>query len=175
MINYLSVLISFLFHLKGTGVIHCASSNFMLESGIMDARVYVNEGLKVALGTDVAGGYSASMLDCIRQTIIASKCQVISQKKQMSQDSIGTYAALSYKEAFHLATVGGASVLGMGEVLGNFLPQKQLDCLIVDFEVAESPVDIFGTENILEKFQKFLFLGDDRNIISVYVNGKQVV
>lgn len=28
--------------------------------------------LQVGLGTDVAGGYSASMLDCIRQTMIAT-------------------------------------------------------------------------------------------------------
>ena len=160
----------------GTGVIHCASSNFMLESGIMDARVYVGEGLKVALGTDVAGGYSASMLDALRQTIIASKCHVIAHKKSASRDSVAeSYAAISYKEAFHLATVGGAEVLGMGDVIGNFNPQKQLDCLIVDYEVSGSPLDIFGTESVLEKFQKFLFLGDDRNITSVFVNGRQVV
>lgn len=28
--------------------------------------------LQVGLGTDVAGGYSSSMLDCLRQTMIAT-------------------------------------------------------------------------------------------------------
>jgi guanine deaminase len=39
----------------------------MLSSGVMDVRGFLDEGMKVAIGTDVAGGYSASMLDAIRQ------------------------------------------------------------------------------------------------------------
>lgn len=42
---------------------------FMLTSGVMDVRGFLDEGLKVAIGTDVAGGYSASMLDAIRQVL----------------------------------------------------------------------------------------------------------
>lgn len=38
-----------------------------LTSGVMDARNMLNRGVKMALGTDVAGGYSPSMLDAIRQ------------------------------------------------------------------------------------------------------------
>lgn len=32
----------------------------------------------------------------------------------------------SYQEAFHLATMGGAEVLGLQKVVGNFLPGKQV-------------------------------------------------
>lgn len=32
----------------------------------------------------------------------------------------------SYQEAFHLATMGGAEVLGLQKVIGNFLPGKQV-------------------------------------------------
>ena len=39
---------------------------------------------------------------------------------------------LTYREAFYLATQGGAEVLGMGNIVGNFLPGKKLDCLVVD-------------------------------------------
>jgi len=38
---------------------------------------------------------------------------------------------LTYAEAFHLATVGGAAVLGLSEVCGNFVHGKQLDALVV--------------------------------------------
>jgi len=41
----------------------------MLSSGVMDVRQFVDEGVKVAVGTDVAGGYSASMLDALRQVL----------------------------------------------------------------------------------------------------------
>ena len=49
----------------------------MLSSGVMDVRGFLDEGLKVAIGTDVAGGYSASMLDAIRQVL---SCYTISDQ-----------------------------------------------------------------------------------------------
>jgi guanine deaminase len=62
-------------HDTKSAVIHCASSNFLLGSGIMDVRRYLNRGIKLGLGTDVAGGASASMVDCIRNTIVASRAK----------------------------------------------------------------------------------------------------
>lgn len=58
---------------RESGISHCPNSNFSLDSGILDVRSCLNRGIKVSLGTDVAGGYSSSILDAIRQTIIASK------------------------------------------------------------------------------------------------------
>jgi cytosine/adenosine deaminase-related metal-dependent hydrolase len=214
----------------GASVVHCASSNFMLSSGVMDVRGFLQDGVKVALGTDVAGGYSPSMLDALRQTVVASRVKGFDYRVYLppadSPDSelaevveaaadaaaavvagaaevaagcattgasslsptpqvrpgLGStpppsepYRCLSYLEAFHLATVGGAEVLGMGSVLGNFLPGKKLDCLVVDVHVPSSPIDTFGHETSFELFQKFLFLGDDRNIQHVFVDGRKVI
>ena len=80
------------------------------------------------------------------------------------------------------ALVGGA-ILPMlpfdrsGQFMGAQAaePGKKLDCLIVDPAVANSPFDLFDGEGPSEFFQKFLFLGDDRNIVSVYVDGRQVL
>ena len=38
----------------------------------MGLRSYLKQGLKVGLGTDVAGGYSPSMLDAMRQ--VSGQC-----------------------------------------------------------------------------------------------------
>lgn len=204
---------------SGSSVVHCASSNFMLHSGVMDVRLFLSEGVKVALGTDVAGGFSPSMLDAMRQTMIASRvkgidhhhartlkeeaemkntaAQIIlnndsdnssissasnhseeqSEEEEAEESNLPEeiYKPLNYMEAFHLATVGGAEVLGMDKVVGNFLPGKKLDCLIIDVNVENSPIDVFDHETTEELFQKFLFLGDDRNIVHVYVDGKMVL
>jgi len=52
---------------------------------------------------------------------------------------------------------------------------RQLDALLVDLGTAGGPVDLFGGETALERFEKFLFLGDDRSIKGVFVAGKRVV
>jgi len=124
----------------------------------------------VGLGTDVAAGYSPSILDCLRQTITASRALLFQSRNAAGESD---FVPVNYREAFYLATQGGANVLSMGDVLGNFQKNKRLDCLIVDPGVEGGPVDVFGTETVLELFEKFLFLGDDRNIIKIFVDGKE--
>lgn len=166
---------------KNATVVHCASSNFNLCSGVMDVRLFMADGIRVGLGTDVAGGHSASMLDCMRQSMVASRVVGFDQrgkdeasKTRSIHDEPVEYPPMTYMEMFHLATVGSAEALGMGDVVGNFKVGKAMDCLVVDTECENSPMDIFEHEGMIEKFQKFLFLGDDRNIESVYVHGKKV-
>jgi guanine deaminase len=40
---------------------------------------------------------------------------------------------------------------------------------------AEGPLDIFDGEHLSSAFEKFLFLGDDRNIEQVFVGGRRVL
>lgn len=48
---------------------------------------------------DVAGGYSASMLDAVRRALDASKVLTIQDPK---------YKTLSFEEVFRIATLGGS-------------------------------------------------------------------
>jgi len=163
---------------RGAGVVHCASSNFMLGSGVLNVRRLLQEGVKVGLGTDVAGGYSSSMLDALRQALIASQAVSFgggAAPDEEEGECPKTYDPLSFQEAFHLATQGGAEVLGMGNHVGNFLPGKQFDALVVDPRAEDSPFDLFPDQGPDAAFEKFLFLGDDRNIAQVFVGGRKVI
>ncbi|KAH9081326.1 hypothetical protein LEN26_021368 [Aphanomyces euteiches] len=150
---------------RGSGIIHCPTSNFSLSSGVLNVRRLIKEGVKVGLGTDVSAGYSTSMLDAIRHAVIASKVTSMTSPED---------APLTYAEAFHLATLGTAECLGLGNVIGNFLPTKELDMLVVDLKSHDTNVDHHDHDDILSQFQKFLFLGDDRNITSIYVRGRLI-
>ncbi|OQR82940.1 guanine deaminase [Achlya hypogyna] len=157
----------------GTAMIHCPNSNFSLTSGVLNVRRSLREGIKVGLGTDVSAGYTTSMLDAVRNTVVASKLVAMghgSGKEPADADE----APLSYAEAFHLATVGGAEALSLEDKVGNFVPGKELDMLVVDLTADDSPVDEYEHDDALHRFQKFLFVGDDRNITDVYVRGRQV-
>lgn len=156
----------------GTGVAHCANSNFTLGSGVCGVRSLVEEGVKVGLGTDVAGGYSPSMLNAIRMSSVAA------QSRAMLDGSFEG-AALSFHDLFHLATLGGAQVLGMDDMIGTLEPGKRFDALVVEPAVEGGPIDVFpglypGGGEPLDLLEKFLFNGDDRCIRGVFVDGTRV-
>jgi guanine deaminase len=150
-------------------VSHCPNSNFSLTSGVLNLRDLLSRGIKVALGTDMSGGYSSSMLDACRQAIIASKCIHFGD---------AACKPLSVDEAFSLATICGAQALDAKELLGNFAPNKLFDALVIDLslnpQIAHSPISGDPAVSLRAAFEKFIFCGDDRCIERVFVNGKQV-
>jgi guanine deaminase len=157
-----------LLRMKKVGISHCPSSNFCLLSGVLNVRRLLEEGHeKIGLGTDVAGGYSFSVMDSIRQAITASKVIHLNSREQKT----GTYEPLSFSEAFYLATLGGAKCLGLDESIGNFAVGKKFDALLIDV----SNIDFFDHDDHLSKFEKFVYLGDDRNVKQVFVSGSRVI
>ena len=162
------------------------SSNFSLSSGILNVRRMLAEGIKVGLGTDVSGGYSCSMLDAMRQAITASKMVAIGKGDAKTGSAAGgvgptggsegtaAVEALTFSDVFHLATVGGAECLGIEDKIGNFVPGKEFDALIIDPSVEGGPFDLGEDDSALDVFQRFIFTGDDRNIERVYVRGRRV-
>jgi len=82
-------------------------------------------------------------------------------------------------EIFFLATLGGAEVLSSENHVGNFLPGKQFDGLIVSLEDdGHQQVDMFDevprSNELSHMLEKFIFTGDDRSILKVFVNGREV-
>lgn len=158
---------------RNCGVVHCPNSNFTLGSGVCNVRQWVSEGHRVGMGTDVAGGYSPSMLDAIRNARVASVA--VTQISGRQNSKIVQEMRLSYAQLFYLATLGGAVVVGLQDKIGNFKVGKDLDALIVDTDAPGSPTSTYEHDTLLDRFQKFLFLGDDRNIVQCIVRGRTVL
>jgi len=138
------------------GVAHCALSNFYFAGGTFDARKAANAGVDVGLGTDVAGGYSPSMLNSMRTSVINSRNEV------------------NWKESLFLATQGGADALGLGDVVGSFEVGKRFDAVEFNAEGGDC-FDVFKTDTAEDVFQKIMTNGDDRLISKVWVNGQRRV
>lgn len=66
------------------------------------------------------------------------------------------------------------AALALEKEIGNFQVGKSFDALIVNLASSFSPVDIFPGNDINELVQKFIMLGDDRNVVTVFVNGQVV-
>jgi len=147
----------------GAGVSHCPNSNFSLKSGVCDVRRLKEAGVKVGLGTDCSGGFSPSMLNSMRMSVMASNSLTFSRPG---------YEPLQYSDALYLATRGSANILDMDSI-GALNMGMQADIILVDME-AHSNTQLFGTESSEDIVSKFVFLSDDRNIKRVWVAGKIV-
>ncbi|KAL6053019.1 hypothetical protein STEG23_023190, partial [Scotinomys teguina] len=147
-----------IFSERGASIAHCPNSNLSYCVGFFSPTI------------DVAGGYSYSMLDAIRRAVMVSNVLLINKVNEKS---------LTLKEVFRLATLGGSQALGLDSEIGNFEVGKEFDALLINPKASDSPIDLFYGDfvgDISEAvIQKFLYLGDDRNIEEVYVGGKQVV
>merc|ERR1712226_1160700 len=79
---------------------------------------------------------------------------------------------LTYEGAIYLATRGSAKVCSLDKVTGSFDIGLQFDALRIKMNDVRGESSLFGHESIHDMIQKFVFVGDDRNVVQVYVNGK---
>ncbi|CAG9568081.1 unnamed protein product [Danaus chrysippus] len=157
------------FNVRQVSVAHCPASNTRLNSGLCPVRKLLDRGIRVGLGTDISGGDNASMLDAMRRAMDVSL-----HLAMMGQP----HTTLDWKEAFYLATLGGARALRLEDKIGSFDIGKQFDALLIDVYAMGGPIDKYdynsGEDQLVELVQRFVYLGDDRNIRQVYVNGETI-
>ena len=167
---------------RGTAVAHCPLSNFFFAGGNLSCRKLMTIGNKVGLGTDVAGGYSPSMMNSSRMAVVAAKSQgFVEQEKEKTKEQQGTADTdsicetdMDWRHAFYLATLGGAEALGLSHRIGTFAVGMELDAFVLSASV-RSPVVVFDTDTVPDIFQKLCTNGDDRNVKRVFVQGREVM
>lgn len=180
-----------LFALRGTSVSHCPASNTNLQSGLCDVKRIIMNDVRVGLGTDVSGGNRMSILDAIRSALDVSHHLNFIKKQNVigtgevankSEDN-SKYEPLNYKQAIFLGTLGGAQALNLDEKVGNFLIEKDFDALLIDiysgcqdeFDLPKKLTEkLSADEKFQQMIQRFIYNGDDRSILHVFVQGRQV-
>ena len=144
---------------RGVFIADCPQSNTNLSSGIAPVRRYLEEGLHIGLGTDIAGGHSLSMLRAIADAIQVSKL-----RWRLVDDS---QKPLSLEEAFYMATMGGGSFFGK---VGTFAEDYEFDALILDDSRLRHPQPL----NSRERLERLIYLADDSCIAGKYISGNKI-
>ncbi|KAI9044294.1 chlorohydrolase family protein [Aspergillus affinis] len=167
---------------RGAKISHCPASNSALGSGICPVRGLLDAGIQVGLGTDVSGGYDASVLENVRQACLVSR--LYRHTDASITDDEAQRIALSVGDALYLATRGGAELVDLADEVGGFDLGMSWDAQLISLggDVSgletvggdENRVDVFGTESWGEKVEKWVWNGDDRNVRAVWVRGKLV-
>ena len=145
---------------QGVYVAHCPQSNTNLSSGIAPARHYLEAGLHIGLGSDIAGGTSLSILRAMADAIQVSKLYwrlVDSSAKP-----------LTLEEAFYLGTEGGGSFFGK---VGSFREGYEFDAVILNSSTIPTPLSLSPKDRL----ERLVYLSDDRNITGKYVSGRKIL
>ncbi len=144
---------------RGVYVAHCPQSNTNLSSGIAPVRRYLDRGLNVGLGTDVAGGTGESIFRAMADAIQVSKLRW----RLVDED----LKPLTVQEAFYLGTKGGGAFFGK---VGSFETGYELDAVVLDDSALKHPQKLSPAERL----ERLIYLSDDRQIAGKYVAGQRV-
>lgn len=144
---------------RGTYVAHCPDSNINLTSGIAPIKEFLEAGMHVGLGSDVAGGTHLNLFYQASLAIQMSKARVLYLNDPMP---------LVAEEAFYLATLGGGSFFGK---VGTFLEGYEADILVLD-DLGTYPTakDL----SIANRVERFLYLGQEEALKAKYVAGNPI-
>ena len=129
-----------LFAATRTGVAHCPCSNMRLASGIAPVRRMRDAGVPVSLGVDgSASNDAAHMVNEARQALLLARLRKSLEAPQVvnGRTVYGCDTApleMTARDALHLATRGGAQVLGRAHDIGQITPGYCADLALFDVD-----------------------------------------
>lgn len=144
---------------QGVFVAHSPDSNLNLSSGIAPIKQYLAHGVNVGLASDISGGHTLSIPKCITTAVQVSKARWVHVDDE--------YGSLSTPEAFYMATKGGGKLFGK---VGSFEEGYEFDALVID----DSTIPDINKRSLLERIERYIYIGDDRNIVERFVAGKKL-
>ncbi|MFZ6990359.1 amidohydrolase family protein [Curtobacterium sp. RRHDQ66] len=138
---------------NGVGVAHNPVANGILASGIAPVAELRALGVPVGIGVDgPASNDSQDFLQAMKTAALLARIRDLQA------------TAMSAREAFEMATIGGAAALRMDDSIGSLEPGKRADVVVFD---GESPT----LANIHDPYQAVVFVAGSREIEDVWVDG----
>ena len=164
-----------IFKKKKSSVCHCPISNSYFANAVFPVNQLKKQGLNICLGTDISGGFSPSLYDNIKHTVMASRMLNDGVDNKLDADNRGTNnARVSVFEAFYLATTGGGEALKLP--LGIFKEGYICDFQVIDINTPSNKLPKYlDNEEDKHLLQKILYLSTSENIREVWVQGKQIL
>ena len=143
----------------GVTVVHCPDSNVNVCSGTAPVRAMLQEGLKVALGTDIAGGDHISMFDAVTAAIRASKV------RQMTDPARPDF--LTVAEAWYLGTSAGAAFFSDAP---GFAPGNALHAIVL----SDSDLPQSHPLSPAERLERCMYRRQKNALRAVWSDGRKV-
>ena len=148
-------------------VVHCPVSNNFLGSGILPFARFQKEGMRMGLGTDVAAGYSLSMLNEAKQ---------MTEMAKLRGHFDNFYGGITAETSLHQATLGNAAALGRAHELGSFAVGKRADAVLIDDAKCDTLLDEERNHysTMPERLNRILYRGHDDMVEMTFIDGEAV-
>ncbi len=147
---------------RETLLVHCPTANLFRESGLMDYVARRAAGIRIALGSSIAGGFEPFMPRVAVEGLQTAKAIKFHSMPRRSG------ATLTPTEAWWMLTSGGAAAIGLGGQIGAIAPGYQADCVVVRPEkwIADLPVE--------QQASALLYTIGPQQVEHVFIAGRRV-
>jgi len=146
-----------LFAERGVSIAHCPRSNLKLASGMARIAACQQRGITVGLGTD--GAASNNELDMLGEL----RCAAL-----LAKGVAGDAATLPAAAAVRMATIEGATALGLAEQTGSLEPGKAADVVCVNLAALNS-------QPMYDPVSQFVYTARTDQVADVWVAGRHLV
>jgi guanine deaminase len=148
-----------------SAIAHCPVSNMFIRSGVMPVRRYLDAGLRVGLGTDVAGAPELSVFTQMRLGFLQHN-----SRATIVRDEAAVPDPLEW---IRLGTLGGARALGLDSVIGSLEPGKEADLIAIDLDRCRPPNG--GTPSSVEEVASRLIFRERPDMVrAAWVRGRRL-
>ena len=138
-------------------VVHCPESNLKLASGFCPVQQLHDHGINIALGTD--GAASNNDLDMLGEMRTAALLA-----KGVAKDA----SALPVAQALRMATLNGATALGLQDQIGSLETGKEADIVAID-------LGHLNTQPVFNPLSHIVYAAGREQISDVWVAGKHLI
>ncbi|MGF1647077.1 MAG: amidohydrolase family protein [Kineosporiaceae bacterium] len=139
------------------GVAHNPVANMILASGAAPVAEMRRLGIDVGIGVDgAASNDSQDMLQAMKSAALLARVTALQA------------TAMSARDAFEMATIGGARALAMADEIGSLEPGKAADVVVLD---GTSP----ALANVHDPYQAVVWVAGSREVREVWVGGRRSV
>ncbi|HEV2818692.1 MAG TPA: guanine deaminase [Allosphingosinicella sp.] len=143
----------------GAGIAFCPTSNMFLGSGLFDLAQADRHDVRIGIGTDIGAGTTLSILHTLGEAY---------RTCQLRGSSLDPFRAL------HLATAGGARVIGIATQVGALLPGQEADFVLLDERATPLLARRCAGASLHDRLFALQVLGDDRAVAATFLRGRRV-
>ncbi len=149
----------------GTRLAHCPASNLFLASGVMPLARYLEAGIIVGLGSDVAGGPDLSIFSAMRVgAYVQNALRVVGTE---TRESLGPLDWL------RMGTLEGARALGLDDVIGSVEAGKEADLILVD-PASIAPIPGVSDDDPADLMSRLIFRAHPDMVRATWVRGRRL-